>query len=115
MTLEVSLRDRDLVQIVDSALLDSAQRSGDWLVCKPGCTQCCIGVFAIDQLDVLRLRAGMASLIEADPERASRVRQRVRESWARLAPNFPGDPLTGVLADDEKAAAKFEQYANSEP
>jgi hypothetical protein len=39
--------DRGLVQIVDSAMAEAARRSGDWLVCRPGCTQCCIGPFAI--------------------------------------------------------------------
>ena len=52
-------QDSKLVQIVDDALADSERRSGEWLICKPGCTPCCIGVFAIDQLDVLRLQEGM--------------------------------------------------------
>jgi len=56
------LQDKKLVQIVDTALLDAEWRSGDWLICKPGCTPCCIGVFAIDQLDVLRLQEGLAAL-----------------------------------------------------
>ena len=51
--------DGKFIQIVDAALADTARRSGDWLVCKPGCTQCCIGVFAINQLDVLRLQEGL--------------------------------------------------------
>jgi len=39
-------RDSKLVQIIDAALLDSEWPSGEWLICKPGCTPCCIGVFA---------------------------------------------------------------------
>jgi hypothetical protein len=62
-------RDRELVQIVDAALADSARRSGDWLVCRKGCTQCCMGVFAINQLDAERLKQGMAELHTHDPER----------------------------------------------
>ena len=107
--------DKKLVQILDASLHDSEWRSGDWLVCKPGCTPCCIGVFAIDQLDVLRLQEGLATLNESDPERAARVRKRASESWQRLAPGFPGDPHTGVLGTDDEAAAEFEAFADFEP
>ena len=75
----------------------TARRSGEWLVCRAGCTQCCVGVFAIHQLDVARLQAGMAALDRTDPERAAAVRERARNSIERLAPDFPGDPATGVL------------------
>jgi NitT/TauT family transport system permease protein len=57
--------DQQLVQIVDAALADTARRSGDWLVCHPGCTQCCIKAFAINQLDVGHHAA--PSLICLDP------------------------------------------------
>lgn len=108
-------KDKTLVQIVDAALLDTEWRSGDWLICKPGCTPCCIGVFAIDQLDVLRLREGMATLDASDPDRATRVRQRARDSWARIGPQFPGDQLAGLLGEDDVAAAEFEEFADYEP
>lgn len=117
MAMSASLlsRDKKLVQIVDAALLDAEWRSGDWLICKPGCSPCCIGVFAIDKLDVLRLQAGLAALDSADPEAAARVRQRASESWDRLAPEFPGDQQAGILGDDDDAAAEFEQFADYEP
>ena len=108
-------QDSKLVQIVDAALASAERRSGDRLICKPGCTPCCIGVFAIDQLDALRLREGLAGLDAADPERAARVRVRARESIARVGPEFPGDVKTGVLGDDDEAAARFEEFANFEP
>ena len=62
--------DAHLVQIVDAALAETRRRSGDWLVCKPDCTPCCVGVFAIDQLDVARLQQGMRTMAASDPERA---------------------------------------------
>lgn len=108
-------QDSKLVQIVDAALASAERRSGEWLICKAGCTPCCIGVFAIDQLDVLRLREGLAGLDAADPERAARVRVRARESIARIGTEFPGDLQTGVLSDDDEAAARFEEFANFEP
>src|SRR5450755_210079 len=101
-------QDRKLVQIVDAALARAGRRSGDWLICKPGCTPCCIGVFAIDQLDAIRLREGMDELEAVDPARAAQVRSRARESLARIAPEFPGDVTTGVLGDDDEAAERFE-------
>ena len=111
----VSDRDQTLVQIVDAALASAERRSGEWLICKPGCTPCCIGVFAIDQLDVLRLREGLTSLQAADPQRAARVRERAQASIVRIAPEFPGDRQTGILADDDDAAARFEEFADYEP
>ena len=107
--------DQKLIQIVDAALADATRRSGKWLVCRPGCTQCCIGVFAINQLDVLRLRLGLAKLALCEPERAERIRERARESIARLARDFPGDPVTGILEQGDDAAQRFSEFANDEP
>ena len=107
--------DQKLVQIVDAAFADAAQRSGKWLLCRPGCTQCCIGVFEINQLDAMRLKQGMAELKKNDPQRAIRVRERARESVKRLRQEFPGDALTGVLGEDEDAQAVFEDFANDAP
>ncbi len=107
--------DQKLVQIVDAALADVTRRSGEWLVCRKGCTQCCIGVFPINQLDAWRLRRGLAELEKSDHARAARVRQRARESVARLMPGFPGDPVSGLLDQGPAAAERFEDFANLEP
>ncbi|MGZ4831692.1 MAG: YkgJ family cysteine cluster protein [Terriglobales bacterium] len=104
--------DRELVQIVDAALADSVRRSGAWLVCHVGCTQCCIGVFAISQLDAVRLQEGLAELERHDPERAQRVRRRARGAVRHLRrAGFTGDASTGILAERGKI---FEDYANDE-
>jgi Fe-S-cluster containining protein len=107
--------DQKLIQIVDSALADVTRRSGHWLACRPGCTQCCIGAFSINQLDAARLRRGLADLEKQSPERAARVRQRARESVARLSPEFPGDPASGLLDEGEDAEQRFDDFANDEP
>jgi Fe-S-cluster containining protein len=107
--------DQTLIQIMDAALADTTRRSGDWLVCKLGCTQCCIGVFAINQLDVLRLQHGLAELETNDPARAARVKDRARDSVARLKDEFPGDPQTGILDESDAGAELFESFANDEP
>ncbi len=107
--------DQRLVQIVDAALAETTRKSGAWLVCSPGCTQCCIGPFPINQLDAARLRQGLTQLESDDPQRAARVRERVHDSVARLTPDFPGDPGTGILAEGEDAEARFADFANDEP
>jgi Fe-S-cluster containining protein len=109
------LKDQELIQIVDSALAEAARRSGEWLVCRPGCTQCCIGAFPINQLDALRLRRGLSDLEMSAPERAEGVRRRARESVARLSRDFPGDPVSGILDEGDGAAELFSDFANSEP
>jgi Fe-S-cluster containining protein len=104
--------DSKLIQIVDAALLLAAEKSGAWLACKPGCSQCCVGVFAINPLDAARLRDGLAELASRDLDRAERVRRRAAQSWRRLIGDFPGDPVTGALDEDSEA---FQSYANDEP
>src|SRR6202030_2539748 len=99
--------DGALIQIVDAALADAARRSGGWLVCRPGCTQCCVGVFAINQLDAARLQQGLAELEQTDASRAGRIRARARASVARLAAEFPGNVKTGVLDEGPAAEERF--------
>jgi Fe-S-cluster containining protein len=107
--------DQKLVQIVDTALAEATSKSGDWLVCRKGCTQCCYGPFAISQLDAWRLHKGLDELMSSDPERAARVRQRAQYAVDRLSPTFPGDPKTGILTEDEEAEAAFADFANDAP
>lgn len=105
--------DERLIQIVDAATADAARRAGAWLQCAPGCTQCCVGVFAISQLDAARLVAGLEDLEVTDAERAAAVRRRAQDAVARLTPEFPGDVRTGIL--DPEQADRFEEFANDEP
>lgn len=101
--------DAQLVQLMDAALADAAARSGAWLACKPGCSQCCTGVFRIGPLDAERLREGFRL---ADPARQDRIRTRVAASIAALAFDFPGDPVAGILFEDEDSLVRFEEFAN---
>lgn len=108
-------KDRKLVQIVDAALADVTRKSGEWLVCRPGCTQCCVGVFAINQLDAWRLRRGLDDLEKRAPDRAARVRERARDAVARLSPEFPGEAISGLLDETEEGERRFAEFANDEP
>lgn len=107
--------DQKLVQIIDAALADATRRSGHWLACRPGCTQCCIGVFAINPLDALRLQHALRALEASDPHRAARIGKRAQESARRLAPDYPGNSVTGTLFSDPESLARFEDFANDEP
>ena len=104
--------DMQLVQIMDAALADAAERAGEWLACRPGCTQCCHGAFAINALDVARLQTGMTALDAANPATAEAIRERARAWIAEFGPEFPGDRATGVLGESEEEQARFEEWAN---
>jgi Fe-S-cluster containining protein len=108
-------RDRDLIQIVDAALDEANRRAGTHVVCRRGCTECCIGPFPITQLDAVRLRRGLEELAAHDPERAARVRARAKRAIVKMAPDYPGDLATGVLRDGEDAAERFATLAEEEP
>lgn len=104
--------DQELVQIVDAALADATQRSGDWLVCRLGCTQCCYGTFAINELDALRLQAGMEALRDTQPELAAKIELRARAWIDSHGAAYPGDLETGRLGESEADQARFEEFAN---
>ena len=82
-------------------MAEADRRSGPWLACRPGCTQCCIGPFAITRLDALRLRRGLDALHAADPGRAQAVRDRAAAYVSAVGPVYPGDPATGELWDQD--------------
>src|SRR5437588_7245213 len=101
-------RDSELIQIVDAALANASRKAGDWLVCRPGCTQCCVGAFSINALDAARLRQGISELERTDLKRAKRVRVRANDYIHRIAADFPGDVQTGILDESAEANSKFE-------
>lgn len=104
--------DHELVQIMDAALAQAAQKAGAWLACRPGCTQCCHGAFAINALDAMRLRKGMDALDEIDPQKADAVRARARAWIAEFGAEFPGDAASGVLGTTDEEQEQFEEFAN---
>jgi Fe-S-cluster containining protein len=106
--------DRELIQIVDAAMAEAARKSGAWLVCRPGCFECCMGPFPITMLDAERLRDGLVELQRTDPERAARIRGRAMDYVVRLT-DFPGDLATGVLYEGPDAEERFAALAEDEP
>jgi len=101
-----------LLPIIDNALASTTARSGDWLACKPGCHQCCVGVFPISQLDAENLRIALAA---ADPITAGHILTRAHAARARLTRDFPGNPVTGELFTEPHHEAAFDEFANDEP
>lgn len=108
-------RDHELVQIMDAAFADAARRSGEWLVCRPGCTQCCHGAFAINQLDAARLAEGMEILRQQNPELAAEIERRATSWIAEHGSAFPGDRETGRLGTSDAERARFDAFANDAP
>jgi Fe-S-cluster containining protein len=102
----------DLLQILDTALASAMSRSGDHLVCRPGCSQCCHGVFEISALDAHRLREALAA---APEPLKSHIEARISAARTHLLPFFPGDPATGILNRDEQAQELFEEWAHADP
>jgi Fe-S-cluster containining protein len=100
-----------LIQIVDAALASAITRSGPHLACRPGCSQCCHGVFEITTLDAHRLREGLAL---APPSLAARIQTRIDAARTRLALFFPGDPTTGVLSAGDEIEL-FEEAFHVDP
>lgn len=105
-----------LVQIVDAAVADAYRRGGHHLVCKPGCSQCCIGVFPIAHQDAARLREGLAALEQTDLQKAAHIHERVAASVSHLDPFFPGDCTTGIFNEDYETSPLFtEELGDNEP
>lgn len=104
---ELAAWDQELLSSYARAWEAGAAAAGPHLVCRVGCTSCCIGVFEITALDAWRLRRGLAALEAKDPQRAAEVRRRAQAQWALLAPRFPGDAATGALAADDEAREVF--------
>jgi Fe-S-cluster containining protein len=108
-------RDSHLILLVDEALADATRRAGSHLACRPGCTQCCYGAFAISPLDALRLRAAMAEMASSDPNQAAILAGRANRYLEEFGPSFPGDRQTGILGTSEQDQASFEDFANNAP
>jgi Fe-S-cluster containining protein len=107
--------DLQLVQIMDTALADAARRAGSWLVCRPGCTQCCHGAFAINALDAARLHHGIVALGKSDFPKAKQIEARARSWLAEFGTDFPGNAATGRLGESDYERARFENFANDAP
>jgi Fe-S-cluster containining protein len=74
-----------------------------------------VGVFAISQLDALRLREGLAKLEVEYPRKAVRLQKRIAAVRKKLSKDFPGNATTGVLDESDEAQERFDEFANDVP
>jgi len=107
--------DARLLRVVDAALADGAERAGDRLACRVGCTECCHGPFPITLLDARRLAHGLQALRQREPKRAAAVEKRAWSAVRALRRGFPGDPDSGRLNEDEAARESFFERHQARP
>ncbi len=112
---ELRLGDSELLPILDRWLTRANTAGGAHIACRPGCAQCCVGVFAINRLDAFRLQQGLSELADRDMDCAQRILQRAAESLERTVDFFPGNVETGILDDSLEAEEIFDEFANDEP
>jgi Fe-S-cluster containining protein len=112
MHTSISQNDKELLRVIGDAWQQAVSLSGSLLVCKAGCTECCIGPFPINMLDAWRLREGMRQLPAGSAER---IRLRAAGAWRRMSPQFPGDISTGIFREDEEAEERFSARFAQEP
>ena len=93
--------------MLGSDFAEAARRAGAWLVCRPGCSDCCVGPFPVTRLDVGRLRRGLERLAAEEPARAAAVAARAGRAVAELEAGYPGDAGSGRLAADETVLDRF--------
>jgi Fe-S-cluster containining protein len=104
-----------LVQIMSASFAEAAERAGDHLLCRPGCSQCCHGAFVLSPLDAMRLSAGMEVLRATEPDLAREVEHRASMWMVEYETGFPGDFQTGILGDSPEDRERFEDFANDAP
>ena len=97
----------ELIHIVDAALAEAARKAGPWLVCRPGCAECCIGPFEISELDAERLRTGLAELAARDSVRAARIVERARR-FAELAEEEADETACPALNPESQTCELYE-------
>ena len=105
---QIDAGDRRLLAEIGDTMAEAVRRSGEWIACRPGCTECCIGAFGITQLDARRLREGLRALAVADPVRAAAVRSRAEAYVRTAAPVFPNDIASDELWDEDALPASLD-------
>ena len=101
---QIRAEDDVLLERVAATMADAVRRGGAWIACKPGCTACCRGPFAISAMDAARLRRGLTELSVADPVRAEAVRASARAYLKRIGKAVDIDSLPDEM-DEEPCPA----------
>jgi len=88
---------RQLLAAVDAWFLRCRQLPGGDGACRPGCAECCRGLFDITLLDACLLRQGFGQLPEASRRQ---VLTRARPILQRLQRRFPGIGQSLLIPQD---------------
>ncbi len=112
--LSLLAQDASLIAGLDLQMAEAYAHAADGMACRVGCTECCVGPFAITALDALRLRRGLRRLDDEDAPRSRRVRERAVAAVGRLERDFPGDARRGWIGEDAEAAERFETQHGGE-
>lgn len=104
---DLELADAKLLRALDADFAEAARRAEAWLVCGPGCSDCCVGPFPITRLDVWRLRQGLARLAADEPGRDAAVVARAHRAVSALEEDYSGDAASGRLVGGEAALDRF--------
>jgi Fe-S-cluster containining protein len=108
---QIETADQRLLSSIAETMDEAVRRGGSWIACRPGCTQCCMGTFAITALDAFRLRLGLDALRTRDPLRASRIQERATAYIQRIGPHYPGNAQTGALDDEDALPESLDSLA----
>ncbi len=104
---DLARADNILLQHVDAEMAQAYALGGEHLVCRPGCSECCVGPFGINALEAWRLRRGLEQLRRRDNTVARDIEARALAARRTLEDGFPGDAQSGQLMDDEASVEAF--------
>jgi Fe-S-cluster containining protein len=107
LPVQVVAGDETLVEEFDAAVCSAETRAAGHLMCRIGCTSCCIGLFDITALDAARIARGAAALSRVEPEAANAIRRRAQVQWCEVEADFPGDPRSRILGENENQRSEF--------
>ncbi|MBD1400379.1 YkgJ family cysteine cluster protein [Pelovirga terrestris] len=98
---EILAEYRRLLGGIDDWYAGCIERSGGQIVCRPGCSGCCRGLFEISLLDAALLQSGFAELAESVKEQVLvNARLRVNDLQQRW-PEFQAPYILNPLPNDE--------------
>jgi Fe-S-cluster containining protein len=107
LPVQVVAGDEILVEEFDAAVRSAETRAAGHLMCRIGCTNCCIGLFDITALDAARIARGAAALARAEREAANAIRRRAQVQWREVEADFPGDSRSRILSEDDTQRGEF--------
>lgn len=76
-------------------MAEAVRRGGEWIACRPGCYECCLGPFSISSSEAQRLQQGLSALT---PDAAERLHRRAAAYMATIS-SYDADGLPEGMDD----------------